>query len=174
MRRRGSPNKPLGAQPSAVVAPPRRQELVADVPPELGTMNVDADKVRDSLNHLLLNAIKFTPDEGSIIVSGHRGEDGGVVIKVSDSGCGIDPSHLPRLGEAFFTGFNVAHHSSGQFEHGRQGLGLGLSVVKAFVEMHGGKLDVESKVSCGSTFTISLPGSLADSPPAAGSLPKAG
>ena len=135
----------------------RRQKLVEKVPDSLGTMSVDVEKIRDSVNHLVLNAVKFTPDQGAITISAERTGDGGASIRVSDTGCGIDPAHLPRIGEAFFTGFDVTRHSSGKFEHGKQGLGLGLSVVKSFVDMHGGKLEVGSELGCGTTVTITLP-----------------
>jgi signal transduction histidine kinase len=79
---------------------------------------------------------------------------------VSDTGGGIDPAHLPRIGEAFFTGYDVTHHASGQFEHGRQGLGLGLSVVKAFVALHNGEFDIQSELGKGTTVTITLPAGL--------------
>ena len=136
----------------------RRQQLTVDTPPQLGTMQLDGMKIRDCLDHLLLNAIKFTADGGTISVRATRdGENGPLKVSVSDTGCGIDEQCLPRLFEPFFTGFDVSHHSSGTFEHGRKGLGLGLSVVKSFVEMHGGKIDVQSEVGRGSTFTITLP-----------------
>jgi signal transduction histidine kinase len=135
----------------------RRQKLVEDVPESLGVMALDVEKIRDAVNHLVLNAVKFTPDEGTVSVAAARTPDGGASIRVTDTGCGIDPAHLPRIGEAFFTGFDVARHSTGTFEHGKQGLGLGLSVVKAFVEMHGGKLQVDSALKCGTTVTITLP-----------------
>jgi signal transduction histidine kinase len=64
---------------------------------------------------------------------------------------------LKRYGEAFFTGFDVTRHSSGTYEHGRRGLGLGASVVKKFVEMHGGSVKVESAVGKGTTVTMTLP-----------------
>jgi len=133
----------------------RHQQLAMDVPEKIAVVSIDADKIRDAVNHLLLNAIKFTPDNGTITVAAHH--DGATTIKVSDTGCGIDPAHLPRIGEAFFTGYDVTHHSSGHFEHGRQGLGLGLSVVKSFVALHGGTFDVASELKCGTTVTITLP-----------------
>ena len=135
----------------------RRQELLVNLAPDLGTVSLDADKVRDSVNHLLLNAIKFTPDGGRITLAARRDADGGVRIDVTDSGSGIAPEAQARLFEPFFTGFDVSRHSSGEYEYGRRGLGLGLSVVKAFSELQGGRVSVASELGRGSTFTISLP-----------------
>jgi signal transduction histidine kinase len=135
----------------------RSQTLERDWPADLGAAVVDRAKLRDSLNHLLLNAIKFTPDGGRISLSARGEGDDTLLISVRDTGVGIDPAALPRLGDRFFTGFDVSRHSSGHFEYGRRGLGLGLSVVKAFVEMQGGVLKVESEVGKGTTFTIRLP-----------------
>ena len=135
----------------------RRQELVEKIPPALCVLSIDAEKIRDCVNHLLLNAIKFTPDRGTISVEARCDERGEAVIRVIDTGSGIDPAHLPRIGEAFFTGYDVTHHTSGQFEHGRQGLGLGLSVVKSFVALHNGRFDIQSELGKGTTVTITLP-----------------
>jgi signal transduction histidine kinase len=135
----------------------RHQVLEVQAPPELGLIVVDPDKIRDSIAHLLLNAIKFTPDGGTIRLSGRRLANGLTEIVVSDSGVGIDPASLARLFEPFFTRFDVSRHSSGVFEFDRRGLGLGLSLVKAFAEMHGGRVKAESVLGKGSTFTITLP-----------------
>jgi signal transduction histidine kinase len=137
----------------------RRQRLNVDVAQDIGTMNIDGGKIRDSLNHLLLNAVKFTPDGGELTMRARRGTDGGLIISVTDTGSGIDPQSLPRLFEPFFTAYDVSRHSSGQYEYGRRGLGLGLSVVKAFTELHSGKVTVDSEPGKGSTFTITLPNS---------------
>jgi signal transduction histidine kinase len=134
----------------------RHQTLTVDVPNDVGTANIDGEKIRDSINHLLLNAVKFTPDGGAVTIRARR-EDGGVLVNVTDTGGGIDSQCLPRLFEPFFTGYDVSRHSSGQYEYGRRGLGLGLSVVKAFTELHGGKVAVDSELGKGSTFTITLP-----------------
>ncbi len=134
----------------------RRQKLVKDWPADLGEMSVDSPKIRDAINHLLLNAIKFTPDGGTITVNANR-EDGRARICITDTGSGIEEAELKRYGEAFFTGYDVTRHSSGTYEHGRRGLGLGASVVKKFVEMHGGKVEVTSKVGQGTCATILLP-----------------
>ena len=77
---------------------------------------------------------------------------------MSDTGRGIDEASRARLFEPFFTAFDISQHSSGLCEHQRQGLGLGLTVVKAFVEMHGGRVSVESAVGSGTTFTVTIPG----------------
>ena len=135
----------------------RRQTLDLEMPKDLGAIALDASKIRDSLDHLLLNAIKFTPDGGRILVSAEREANGDARIRVRDSGAGIDPTDLPRLFEPFFTSFDVSRHSSGHYEYNRKGLGLGLSVVKAFTEMHGGGIEVERTGPDGTTFLITLP-----------------
>jgi signal transduction histidine kinase len=142
----------------------RHQMLEVGVGPAVGEAEVEAEKIRDSLNHLLLNAVKFTPDGGRITLSAERlTSPEGVRLRVSDTGSGIEPAAVDKLFEPFFTGYDVSHHSSGHYEHGRRGLGLGLSVVKAFVEMHGGTVRVDTEVNKGTTFTITLPAA----PPAA-------
>ncbi len=158
----------------------RNQVLVVDVPEDLGQLMLDGEKIRDAVNHILLNAVKFTPDGGTIRVGARRegaGEAAGgagpaevaggaasVRIWVSDTGIGIEPQSMARVFDRFFTSFDVSHHSSGHFEYGKKGLGLGLSVVKAFVEMHGGTVAVASEHGQGTTFTITLPAA----PPASG------
>src|SRR5213078_24384 len=135
----------------------RKQSLDINLSDNLGGMDIDELKIRDCINHLLLNAIKFTPDEGQIRLAASRSPEGAVRIEVTDTGVGIDDSCQKQLFEPFFTGFDVSHHSSGHYEYGRKGIGLGLSVVKAFVEMHGGTIQVCSEVGKGTIFTIWLP-----------------
>jgi signal transduction histidine kinase len=135
----------------------RKQSLNLNISENLGGMDLDELKIRDCINHLLLNAIKFTCDEGQIRLAAARAGDGSVKIEVNDTGVGIDSSCQKQLFEPFFTGFDVSHHSSGHYEYGRKGIGLGLSVVKAFVEMHGGTIEVSSEVGKGTSFTIALP-----------------
>jgi signal transduction histidine kinase len=141
----------------------RGQDLKVDLDPELGSAEIEATKVRDSVNHLLLNAIKFSPDGGLIEVRARAlpvsqpGEPSQVEIQVHDSGVGIAPGDLPHIFDPFFTGFDVSQHSSGQFEFCRRGMGMGLSLVKAFIEMHGGTVAVTSQPDQGATFTVTLP-----------------
>jgi signal transduction histidine kinase len=135
----------------------RGQTLALDLPSNLGSANWDGPKLRDTLNHLLLNAIKFTPDAGKISVAAARQQNDMVRITVNDTGCGIDQDCLPQLFEPFFTGTDVSRHSSGKFEHGRKGIGLGLSVARSFVRMHGGTIIAASEPRKGATFTIMIP-----------------
>jgi len=134
----------------------RKQHLLIDVPNDLGTLTIDPSKIHDSIVQILVNAVKFTPDDGTITLTARRNADE-VTIEVRDTGSGISAESVPRLFEAFFTGFDVSHHRSGTFEFNRRGLGLGLTVANAFVEMHGGTIDVQSAMGQGSTFTIRLP-----------------
>ena len=135
----------------------RRQKLEQNVEPGVDHVNIDPEMIRDSIDHLLLNAIKFTPDEGQISVGASRTDDGGVQIQIRDSGVGMNASETAKLFQPFFTGFDVSRHSSGHFEFNRRGIGLGLSVVKAFVQRHGGEIGVQSEPGQGTTFTIRLP-----------------
>jgi signal transduction histidine kinase len=135
----------------------RQQRLDLDFDANVGTISVEADKVRDVVNNLLLNAIKFTPDRGSIRLAARRTAAGSAEIRVTDTGLGIDGASLPHVFEPFFTSFDVSRHASGHFEFGRRGLGLGLSLVRVFVEMHGGQVSVTSEPGRGSTFTVILP-----------------
>jgi signal transduction histidine kinase len=135
----------------------RRQALEVDAPPDLGTVAVEEDKLRDSVFQLLINAVKFTPDGGTVRLSARRTFGGGAEIRVSDTGVGLDAASLARVFDPFFTRFDVSRHSSGVYEFERRGLGLGLTVVKAFVEMHGGRVTAESEPGKGSTFIITLP-----------------
>src|SRR5205823_833738 len=88
----------------------RRQELSMKLDANLGSLTIEAQKIRDCVEHLLLNAIKFTPDQGMICLSARRLPQAGVEIKVSDSGVGIEPSSLPHIFEPFFTSFDVSRH----------------------------------------------------------------
>lgn len=135
----------------------RQQQLQVSVPEDLGTLNVEPDKIRDALTQILINAVKFTPNGGMIGLSASRQADGTLHLTIADTGMGIEPENLARIFEPFFTRFDVSRHSSGTFEYNKCGLGLGLSVAKAFVEMHGGTLTVESTLGKGTTFTMELP-----------------
>jgi signal transduction histidine kinase len=74
---------------------------------------------------------------------------------------GVSPADQPHLFEPFFTGFDTLRHSSGDYQFGKRGIGLGLWLVKTFVELHGGRVEVSSTSGIGSSFAFLLPRSQA-------------
>lgn len=123
-------------------------ELSTDVSPLDLRLHADEEKVRRALTNLLGNAVKFTY-EGSVRVQA-RGEDGGVLISVTDTGEGLPEGDRERIFDKFS---QVEARSEGH----TTGTGLGLTFVKLAVEAHGGKVWVESELGKGSTFHVSLP-----------------
>ena len=114
----------------------------------LGAVSGDERKIKQVLLNLLSNAIKFTPKGGRIEVRAAPG-DGFVEVSVRDTGVGIAPAEQDAVFEEFRqVGRSAARH---------EGTGLGLSLCRKFVELHGGRIWVESEVGRGSTFTFRLP-----------------
>jgi signal transduction histidine kinase len=135
----------------------RKQQVHLRVGLDLGFAEIDPDKVGDILANLIANAIKFSPDESAIHVEAERLNGEFVRFSVADSGVGIAPSEHPYLFEPFFTGYDTLHHSSGEYQFGKRGIGLGLCLVKKFVELHGGSIEVSSTPNAGSSFAFTLP-----------------
>ena len=118
--------------------------------PAAGPISGDADRLQQIVWNLLTNAVKFTPKGGKIQVKVQR-IDSHVEIVVSDSGVGISKEFLPYV----FDRFRQADASTTRI-HG--GLGLGLSIVRQLVDLHGGSVSVQSEgEGKGATFTITLP-----------------
>jgi PAS domain S-box-containing protein len=131
----------------AVVA--HRQQLDVRMPEEPVTAVVDADRISQVLSNLVSNAIKFTPDEGSLrielVVDGRD-----AVLRVGDSGIGISEDDRERLFERFFRAGNAV-------EQAIPGTGLGLAICKGIVDAHAGHLWIESALGEGTTVTVRLP-----------------
>ena len=109
----------------------------------------DERKVKQILVNLLQNAVKFTPEGGRIDVKAALA-DGNAEISVSDTGIGIAPEDQAAIFEEFTP-------VGGDDVRKREGTGLGLTLAKKFVELHGGRIWVESAVGRGSTFSFTLP-----------------
>ncbi len=135
----------------------RRQEAQLDLARYLGPAVVDPGKLGDILTNLVVNAIKFTPDGGTIRVHARVEGADWLRFRVTDPGIGIDSADRAHLFEPFFTGYDIMHHGSGEYQFCRRGIGLGLFLVKTFVELHGGSVDVSSVPGQGSTFGFILP-----------------
>jgi PAS domain S-box-containing protein len=128
----------------------KRIELRVVIGARMGALNGDPDRLRQVVWNLLSNAVKFTPEGGRVEVRAERTE-GVVRVVVNDTGRGIEPDFLPHV----FDRFRQADASTTR-THG--GLGLGLSIVRHIVEMHGGSVSAESAgAGLGATFTVTLP-----------------
>jgi signal transduction histidine kinase len=135
----------------------RNLQLQLQAAADLGTFELDADKIRAVLINLLTNAIKFTPDGGQIWLTARLTGADEAEIAVEDRGVGLEPRALEHLFQPFFTQFDPSRHSSGDFGFCKRGLGLGLSIAKQFVEMHGGRIFAESVEAGGTRVTTLLP-----------------
>ncbi|MBM4262330.1 MAG: GAF domain-containing protein [Deltaproteobacteria bacterium] len=124
-------------------------KLSQSIDDRIGDYTGDERKIKQVLLNLLSNAVKFTPEGGQIKVEARQGEES-VIVSVIDTGIGIAKEEQ----EAIFEEFRQA---SGNYAQKREGTGLGLTLTREFVEMHGGKIWVESEVGKGSTFTFTLP-----------------
>lgn len=142
----------------------RDQHLVINNAPDLPTIVGDKDLLLDAVENLLINAVKFTPDGGQITMSSSMEEPQQVTISVQDQGTGIPPRDIPHMFEPFFSGRDVLQHSSGDIGYQKRGMGLGLAVVRHFVNLHGGGVTFTTGTS-GTTFTIHLPIRPPDAPP---------
>jgi len=119
------------------------------VDPRLGELMGDERKVKQVLLNLLSNAVKFTPEGGRITMKASR-MDGAVEVSVTDTGIGVAPEDQAAIFEEF--------RQVGSDETRKQeGTGLGLTLAKKFIELHGGRIWVESELGRGSTFTFTLP-----------------
>jgi two-component system phosphate regulon sensor histidine kinase PhoR len=136
--------------------------LSTDLPSEDVLVEADKEKVRVILDNLLSNAVKFTPSGGQVRVMLSR-RDGEVVVIVADSGVGIPANDLGRVFDRFY---QVEDHMTRR----HSGMGLGLSIVKGLVELHGGQVSVESVLGRGSRFIVVLP----ECPPAVSSESRPG
>jgi len=123
--------------------------LDVSVDERLGDFVGDERKIKQILLNLLSNAVKFTPEGGRIGINA-RQVDSAVEISVSDTGVGIAPEDQPKIFEEF-------RQVGSDYTHKVEGTGLGLTLAKKFVELHGGKIWVESEVGKGSKFTFTLP-----------------
>jgi PAS domain S-box-containing protein len=157
----------------------RRQEVVVTLDESIPTIRGDALRLMQLLSNILGNAIKFTPDGGRISIASSakyllRGIPGTeshpsgrehhlfLEITVTDTGIGIDMEDQQRVFDKFYEVGNIQEHSSGKVAFKSKGAGLGLSIAKGIVDMHGGEIWVEStgyhlEHLHGSTFHILLP-----------------
>ena len=136
-------------QQAEPVAQRRGIQLVAEVPRRPVRQLHDPLRLAQVLNNLIGNALKFTSRGGRVEVK-LNGTADGAEIRVSDTGVGIDPQELPHIFDRFYRGSRGHQERAG-------GSGLGLSIVRSIMDMHGGKVSVESAVGSGTQVVVSLP-----------------
>src|SRR3954464_5465262 len=131
----------------------KQQTIVVSAPPDRPAM-CDADRMREAIDNLVSNAIKYSPIGGRIsLLVTH--DDDNIIIRVTDEGAGLSPEDLGRL-------FGRFQRLSAKPTAGESSTGLGLSIVKRIVDMHGGEVTADSPgPGQGSTFTITLPATAA-------------
>lgn len=134
-------------------------QLDVRIAADLDTISVDERRIRQVLINLLTNAVKFTPEGGSVTLAIGREQQqtseqqlpqAYVYFSVTDTGIGIESSDLSKLFQPFI---QIDHTLNREYD----GTGLGLSIVKQIVELHGGTVSIDSKIGTGSCFTVKLP-----------------
>src|SRR6185436_2682011 len=120
-----------------------------DVAPDVADIETDSAKFKQILYNLLSNAVKFSPNDSIVTIRARRGGEK-IVVDVIDRGIGIAPEHLATI----FEEFRQVDASTSRLYGGT---GLGLSLVKRFVQLQGGTIGVTSELGVGSTFTFTLP-----------------
>lgn len=130
----------------AEVARRRHIKLITDIPDACVMMSFDPEKMERVFFNLVSNAFKHTPDNGTIRLT-LKVDAEEAVFTVADSGCGIPAADLPYIFKGFYQGETTGQDSSG----------IGLTLSKAFVKLHGGDIEVESELGKGTRFTVRIP-----------------
>ncbi|HEY7795858.1 MAG TPA: GAF domain-containing sensor histidine kinase [Gaiellaceae bacterium] len=120
--------------------------LTMNVSSSLPSVRGDPERLRQLIDNLISNAVKYSDSGGEVVVEA-RGDDGRVVVRVSDTGPGISPEHHDQIFEKFGRAAGIA----------KPGTGLGLFLSRSFAEAHGGSLAVDSRAGEGAVFTLVLP-----------------
>ncbi len=124
-------------------------KVIVDLPSETLVLRADGTRLEEALHNLLDNAVKFSPENGQILLRGVRCGTN-VVLSVADNGIGINKEHLPRIFERFYRADKARSRELG-------GTGLGLAIVKHIAQLHGGRVEAESELGRGTTIRVVLP-----------------
>lgn len=150
----------------ARAATERNIDLTLEHDPETPNINGDPTLIQKALYHLIVNAIKYTPDGGRVIITSHPvtmdKNVAGVEVSIKDTGIGLNPEHHDLIFEKFYQVGDVTIHSSGKTSFKGGGPGLGLAIVRGVARAHGGRTWVQSfghdeTNFTGSTFYLHLP-----------------
>ena len=132
-----------------LVAEEKEIEIKSNIPGSI-TIMMDFSRISQVMANILDNAIKFTPSGGAINIEALQ-VNNEIKIKIKDTGIGIDKEELPKVWDRLYRGDKSRTN---------KGLGLGLSIVKGIIKAHNGRVEIMSEPGQGSTFIITLPGSI--------------
>jgi two-component system, OmpR family, phosphate regulon sensor histidine kinase PhoR len=124
-------------------------KVIVDLPSETLVLRADGTRLEEALHNLLDNAVKFSPENGRILLRGARCGSN-VALSVADNGIGISKEHLPRIFERFYRADKARSRELG-------GTGLGLAIVKHIAQLHGGRVEAQSELGRGTTIRVVLP-----------------
>jgi signal transduction histidine kinase len=127
----------------------KSQKLEAEISPAAGYVFGDARRLRESVEHVLANALAYTDRKGRILLTAD-GDDENAVIRISDNGSGIAPEDMPRVFDRFDRVVEAG-------VRGEAALGLGLPLTRQFIEAHGGRVELESSKGSGTQVTLTIP-----------------
>ncbi len=133
----------------------RRQHLELQIERGMPDIDIDINGIRQVLANLLLNAIRFTPDNGRITIRAKDDKDN-IRVEVEDNGIGIPGESLKSIFESFYEVQDIRKHSSGSIEFKSSGIGLGLTIAKKIIDFHNGRIWAESEVDKFSRFIFTL------------------
>ena len=127
----------------------KAQKLEAEISPAAGFVFGDARRIRESIEHVLANAIAYTDRKGRIVLTAD-GDAENAIIRIADNGSGIAPEDMPRVFDRFDRVVEAG-------VRGEAALGLGLPLTRQFIEAHGGTVELQSKKGKGTTVTLTIP-----------------
>jgi len=127
----------------------KSQKLEVEIAPSIGFVFGDARRIRESIEHVIGNAIAYTDRKGRVRIE-VEGDEEKAVIRISDNGSGISPKDLPRV-------FNRFDRIVEEGVRGEAALGLGLPLTRQFIEAHGGTVEIDSKKGKGTKVTLTIP-----------------
>jgi PAS domain S-box-containing protein len=139
---------------------PDSRLIEIDMPTDLPPLHVDPRRLAQALGNLLSNALKFTPPGGAIALTAQSASDGGILITVADTGIGMAEETIAAALEPF-------RQVDGSLARRFEGAGLGLSIAKSLIELHGGSLTIQSAVGEGTSILLALPAACMAEKPAA-------
>jgi len=128
----------------------KKIELTSAIPEDLPLIRADRDRLSQVLINVLDNAVKFTPEGGTVTLSAAPAAGNEVVVKIADTGIGIPRDEVSRLGERFYRVDKTRSRELG-------GTGLGLSIVKHLMTAHNGRMEIESQLGQGTTVSLYFP-----------------